>query len=112
MKARRSQIGRYYGNAEFAILHNSPFGSRLRAILSSPSTKETVVGSHVAVFVFQYTGHSLGGALATLTATDVSTSPNFDPKTMRVITFGAPSIGNIEFIQGIQNKVYFHFNVA
>jgi hypothetical protein len=45
-----------------------------------------------------YTGHSLGGAVATLMAYYMSTNDNND-HTIELITFGSPRVGNAEFVE-------------
>ena len=52
------------------------------------------------------TGHSLGGALATLCALDfrLNPVPNYQP-TIKVITFGAPQVGNEKFVEIFNQNV-------
>lgn len=50
------------------------------------------------------TGHSLGGALATLCALDVRLSLGLDDDEILAISFGAPRCGNSEF-QGVYDKL-------
>ena len=55
------------------------------------------------------TGHSLGGALATLAAIDLTKSFNVDTT---VYTFGQPRVGNKAFATDYDNTVPRHFSVA
>ena len=48
-------------------------------------------------FSILLTGHSLGGALATLAAYDIRVSLNVPPCQIECYTFGAPRVGNYAF---------------
>lgn len=48
-------------------------------------------------------GHSLGGALAVLSIEEIA--HHFKAKQVHLITFGAPRVGNIEFVQYIHRRV-------
>ena len=50
-------------------------------------------------------GHSLGGVFAVLAAKDMTSSLHMELDDMRVITFGAPRIGNALFAKDCQNKI-------
>lgn len=53
-----------------------------------------------------FTGHSLGGAIAHLSAVDLSLSTNYNGyKPVKVVTFGQPKVGNKEFINYTKNKI-------
>lgn len=51
-----------------------------------------------------FTGHSLGGALATISGNFAS---QITKKKIRVITFGSPRVGDNEFVKYFNNKVYY-----
>lgn len=59
---------------------------------------ETVNAARAVVF----TGHSLGGALATLAALDASSN---GVKDVRVVTFGAPQVGDGNFVRAFDATV-------
>jgi hypothetical protein len=64
---------------------------------------------NVRVFV---TGHSLGGALATLAAHDIATAVKCLPKmNLTVYTFGAPRVGNHAFAREVSERVPQLWNV-
>lgn len=50
-----------------------------------------------------FVGHSLGGALASLAALDVASG--FPDKTVRVVTFGAPQVGDHNFVKLFDARV-------
>lgn len=51
------------------------------------------------------TGHSLGGALATLTAAAIARTDNVQPSDIRLVTFGQPRVGNEYFSSYLANKL-------
>lgn len=53
------------------------------------------------------TGHSLGGALATLHALDVAV--NLDDRTVAMVNFGSPRVGNPDFVY--QYKQYLPYSI-
>jgi len=56
------------------------------------------------------TGHSLGGALATMAAADLNA--HFQDVTLDVVTFGAPRTGNKEFAALLQSSVNLYVRVS
>lgn len=48
-------------------------------------------------YSFYFTGHSLGGALATLAAVDFQTINNLEKTRVACVTYGAPKVGNVNF---------------
>lgn len=77
-------------------LVHSGFNTYASELLSSPlpTTNRSVeqeVNEAQQVIV---TGHSLGGAVATIMATRLEDKRNRSTHTLQVITFGAPSVGN------------------
>ncbi|XP_040995396.1 phospholipase A(1) DAD1, chloroplastic-like [Juglans microcarpa x Juglans regia] len=50
------------------------------------------------------TGHSLGAALATLTAYDIKTTMERAPELVTVISFGGPRVGNLRFRQLLEKQ--------
>ncbi|KAG6628544.1 hypothetical protein CIPAW_14G020500 [Carya illinoinensis] len=50
------------------------------------------------------TGHSLGAALATLTAYDIKTTLERAPELVTVISFGGPRVGNLKFRQLLEKQ--------
>ena len=55
-------------------------------------------------------GHSLGGALATLCATDLVMEENIT--SVRLYTFGCPRVGNEAFAKALQNTTLVHTRVT
>ncbi|CAI5496637.1 unnamed protein product [Closterium sp. Naga37s-1] len=56
-------------------------------------------------FRVAFTGHSLGGALATLSALDLQVSYDLPSPSIRVVTFGSPRVGNAAFAAYFWQKV-------
>ncbi|CAI5468465.1 unnamed protein product [Closterium sp. Yama58-4] len=56
-------------------------------------------------FRVAFTGHSLGGALATLSALDLQVSYDLPSSDIRVVTFGSPRVGNAAFATYFRQKV-------
>ncbi|CAI7829552.1 unnamed protein product, partial [Closterium sp. NIES-54] len=56
-------------------------------------------------FRVAFTGHSLGGALATLSALDLQVSYDLPSPSIRVVTFGSPRVGNAAFAAYFRQKV-------
>lgn len=50
------------------------------------------------------TGHSLGGALAVMTALKIVTTLTANPQDVQVFTFGQPRIGDYEFAQNVVQR--------
>lgn len=48
------------------------------------------------------TGHSLGGAIATLCAVDVAANTGFRPS---VYTFGSPRVGDLDFVRAFRKRI-------
>jgi len=71
----------------------------LRVLKKLPLTKKLYI-----------TGHSLGGALATLCALDVAVNTKF--KRPRVVTFGSPRVGDESFANTFNRKVFHSFRVV
>jgi len=59
---------------------------------------------------FQVTGHSLGGALATMCAIDFYV--NYDVEPQFVYTFGEPRVGNSQFASYYESKIYNQMRVT
>ena len=55
-------------------------------------------------YTLYLTGHSLGGAAATLAAARLA-DMGVSPQQLRVITFGAPAVGNTAFARGYENRM-------
>jgi len=55
-------------------------------------------------YTLYLTGHSLGGAAATLAAARLS-DMGVSPQQLRVITFGAPAVGNTAFARAYENRM-------
>lgn len=59
------------------------------------------------------TGHSLGGALATLCAVDIDYNMNDDfGIDITCIVFGCPKVGNKEFVQSYDSRITEHFRIV
>lgn len=56
-----------------------------------------------------FTGHSLGGALATLAAIDFTSLQSVYP--VEIVTFGKPRVGNFEFAYFVNSKIKENFRV-
>lgn len=64
----------------------------------------TLIPTDLPLFI---TGHSLGGALATLAAVDIATNTNFTSPA--VYTFGAPRVGDPAFVKYYNRTVPIHW---
>lgn len=62
-------------------------------------------------FLIVTTGHSLGGALATLASYDIRTQLDHPPCRMECYTFGAPRVGNYAFAYDYNKMVPNTWNV-
>ncbi|CAI5960721.1 unnamed protein product [Closterium sp. NIES-65] len=56
-------------------------------------------------FRVAFTGHSLGGALATLSALDLQVSYDLPSPVIQVVTFGSPRVGNAAFAAYFRQKL-------
>lgn len=56
-------------------------------------------------YSFFLTGHSLGGALATVAALDMQEKYNLGADRLCVMSFGAPKVGNMNFARGFNKRV-------
>ena len=58
---------------------------------------------------FYITGHSLGGAFATLAAMDVITNKKYGMENLNqklhLYTFGSPRVGDLEFVNTVQSYI-------
>ncbi|GMT27522.1 hypothetical protein PFISCL1PPCAC_18819, partial [Pristionchus fissidentatus] len=52
-----------------------------------------------------FTGHSLGGALASLAAAEYANATKIDPSKLYLVTFGQPRVGNYEYAQSVDRMV-------
>ncbi|GMR51717.1 hypothetical protein PMAYCL1PPCAC_21912 [Pristionchus mayeri] len=52
-----------------------------------------------------FTGHSLGGALASLAAAEYANCSGIDPSSLYLVTFGQPRVGNHEYAQSVDRLV-------
>lgn len=57
------------------------------------------------MFALQVVGHSLGGALASLTATYVTNTSLFAGNDVRLVTFGQPRTGNLAYSKVVTSSV-------
>jgi predicted lipase len=55
--------------------------------------------SQLPQYTVSVTGHSLGAALATLTALDLLFSPAIDARGLQLVNFGSPRVGNTKFAE-------------
>ena len=62
-------------------------------------------------FMILLTGHSLGGALATLAAYDIRRELNVPPCSVVCYTFGAPRVGNYAFAHDYNQMVPNTWNI-
>jgi hypothetical protein len=58
------------------------------------------------------TGHSLGGAMATLGGSYLIKNNLADPSTMKLVTFGEPRVGNKAFAEAHDKQLDYHFRVT
>jgi len=58
------------------------------------------------------TGHSLGGAMAALAATSISKLGYMTPAKIKLITFGEPRVGNVDFAATVDSLVPYTFRVT
>jgi len=63
-------------------------------------------------FDFYVTGHSLGGALATLAALDLSCNNIVHKNQLKLWTFGSPRVGDVNFAKATVNAVSEHFRIV
>ena len=97
------------------FLPNLPRGNRDRerndaADETTEKTKYETIMEHVKVHLSQHpnyrlyvTGHSLGGALATIFALEAAASKDEDiSKPVTCITSGAPKVGNLDFLKAFE----------
>ena len=75
------------------IILSNDFGKNLIAEMKSNPTEKLYL-----------TGHSLGGAVAILTAAKLN-DKGIDSNRVEVITFGAPAVGNKNFIDEYKDKI-------
>jgi len=63
-------------------------------------------------YEFYLTGHSLGGALATLAALDLSCNSVLPKKQIHLWTFGSPRVGDINLATAVVQHVGEHFRIT
>lgn len=63
-------------------------------------------------YSFYFTGHSLGGALATLAAVDMQKRYGLGGDRLCVMTFGAPKVGNVNFVRHFNETVPNAFRIV
>lgn len=78
---------------QIPVLHNMTAGAALAQELRAHPDETLYL-----------TGHSLGGAVATLTAARLA-DMGVQPSQLQVITFGAPAVGNEAFARNYENKM-------
>uniref|UniRef100_A0A0N5BA86 Lipase_3 domain-containing protein n=1 Tax=Strongyloides papillosus TaxID=174720 RepID=A0A0N5BA86_STREA len=83
-------VEKYYKNAAEDVFNKFITNK----IVNSPKTTKYIV-----------TGHSLGGALAVLTALKLVTTLTAKPEDIHVITFGQPRIGDYQFSDFVQGNL-------
>jgi hypothetical protein len=70
-----------------------------------------LVKSHPG-FSFYITGHSLGGALATIAALDLSCNGIVSKNQLHLYTFGSPRVGDVHFANAVMGAVSEHWRVV
>lgn len=108
-KSKRIQVYPYKGPSKSGALMHSGF---VAAYFSMRQQIQDYIGSQSssqALTSVTTTGHSLGGALATLCAVDLQY--NFSDLAIEVYTFGAPKVGNDGFCESFNRRVpsSYHF---
>ena len=88
-----------YGNADSDIEVHAGFMEQYKQI--RPTIHGLMKIKKIKAVVC--TGHSLGGALATLTAVDIQY--NFPDKNITCVTFGSPRVGNKAFAESFNKRV-------
>jgi hypothetical protein len=63
-------------------------------------------------FSFYITGHSLGGALATIAALDLSCNGLVSRNQLHLYTFGSPRVGDVHFANAVMGAVSEHWRVV
>lgn len=95
----RQQVYPYAGKSTSGAMMHQGFSN---AYTSVRDTIHTYLKNHTTPSV-TVTGHSLGGALATLCAVDIQY--NFPKTAVDVYTFGAPRVGNDGFRESFNRRV-------
>ncbi|MBE9181413.1 lipase family protein [Oculatella sp. LEGE 06141] len=95
----REQVYPYAGESRSGAKMHQGFAD---AYLSVRDTIHTYLNNHAAAKV-TVTGHSLGGALATLCAVDIQY--NFSDVAIDIYTFGTPRVGNDGFRESFNRRV-------
>ena len=63
-------------------------------------------------FSFYITGHSLGGALATIAALDLSCNGLVSKNQLHLYTFGSPRVGDVNLARAVMNAVSEHWRIT
>lgn len=75
---------------------------KVHELMTSMSSKK------VKVYV---TGHSLGGAIATLTAARMIEEGRTTPEQLKLYTFGSPRVGDLDFARSVDNVCSHHLTL-
>ncbi|PAV64462.1 hypothetical protein WR25_07040 isoform J [Diploscapter pachys] len=59
-----------------------------------------------------FTGHSLGGALASLAAARTAKQGYRPGNMIKIITFGQPRVGSLEYARNFDNMIYYSFRIV
>ena len=91
------------GFPEFRVL--SYFYNKYKNTIRSTLFKDlNIVKAKYPTASYVITGHSLGGALATLASFDLSKSGMIPKSKMQLYNFGSPRVGNYEFVTALMKE--------
>lgn len=101
-------IRQYKHNNDIAI-HNG-FWTKYKALKNSIKNTIDDITSKTTIENVTCTGHSMGGALASICACDLA--QDYDNLDMNLYTFGSPRVGNIDFAHWCSASVSNHYRLA
>ncbi|PSC76800.1 alpha beta-hydrolase [Micractinium conductrix] len=98
----------YPGAPKGALVHGGFFYSYNSSALAAnvSSAVQRLLAAHPGAPIYA-TGHSMGGALATLCALDMKL--NLGATDVRLYTFGSPRVGNAIFAQWFEEQIAVHW---
>ncbi|KXN65445.1 alpha/beta-hydrolase, partial [Conidiobolus coronatus NRRL 28638] len=95
-----ANLGGQYSDAGF----HSGFNTMTNALLKDSTDALQNALSKYPTFKVVFTGHSLGGALAALTAFKLAQAKVIDWEKINLITYGQPRLGNLDFADFLNSQ--------